>query len=220
MSAGDVVHFFDGAGAIRDVAPLTPLPMQIVDDTGAAPTGDVTVRGSSTDPNRLCIRNGFTTLTRDNNVTAYGIGESVSDSATIGSVTALAIALSDTNDHPVAMRGGMIKTSDTGPGAALATFEMKVFNSNPTLNGGVLGGDNTAYSNKMAGYIGKLTGTFEPFFDGSVAVLTPGVGFERDVFPSAGGVTFWVQLKTLTAFPPSAVSLQYILVLEAIQCRP
>ena len=122
----------------------------------------------------LLISVAGTTLTRPANTTAYSVDDAVSDNATAGSVAPLTVTISDINGQPVAIERVRLSTTDTGPQTAGATFEMWMFRSDPTLNSGVSGGDNAAYNQKQAGFIGRLSGTFpgSGFSDGGVAVLT------------------------------------------------
>ena len=160
------------------------------------------------------------TLTRPANTTAYSANDSVSDNGTAGSVTANTVTISDLNGNPVALTRVRLATTDTGPATAGATFEMWLFRSDPTANSGVGGGDNAAYSQKQAGFVGRLSGTFPSgFSDGSVAVLTPVEGTVSIANAGDGALTLWWQLRTLTAFTPSANSTTFIPTFEGIQGR-
>lgn len=164
-----------------------------------------------------------TALTRPANQTPYSINDSVSDNATAGSVTANSVSLSDTNDDPISIRRVRLTTADTGPATAGATFEMYLFRSDPTANSGVGGGDNAAFSQKQAGFIGRLSGTFiggtGSWSDGSTAVLTPIDGAEITTLPVSGAKTIFWQIKTLTAWTPSANSTTFTPTFEGFQGR-
>jgi hypothetical protein len=113
-------------------------------------------------------------LTRPANTTAYTANDAISDNATIGSVTAKTISLSDVNDDTVTIERLRLATTDTGlQGKSVRAF---LYSSDPTANSGVQGGDNAAFSNKLAGFIGSMSGTFRTFQDGAVAVLVPDEG--------------------------------------------
>lgn len=160
-----------------------------------------------------------TALTRAANTTAYSTGDSVSDNATIGSVTALPVTLSDTNDIPSTLEKIRVDTADTGPGTAAIAWDIYVYRSDPTANSGVQGGDNTAFSNKRAGLIGRMTGTWIPMQDGSFLEAVPYYGNRISTLPGTGAKTVWLQYKTLGAFTPSANSLTYTPTVESFQAR-
>lgn len=147
-----------------------------------------------------------TAITRPANVTAYSINDSISDNATAGSVTALPVTVSDTNDDPVDLTEINLDTTDTGPGTAGAIIRCHIFNSDPTASSGVVGGDNAAWSNKRAGWVGSFSGTMRLFSDGSKGVLIPDEGSVRIANVVTGAKTLFYQLQTLTAFTPSANS--------------
>lgn len=187
----------------------------IINDAEGAPLdlgGVAEVTGSRTDPNRPRLFSNSGVLTRPPNATPYSVNDAIDDSGTAGSCTAHSIELSDTNDDPVEIVGGILKTTDTGPAAAQANVEVFIFNSDPTANSGVGDGDNATFSNKMAGFVCRLVGTFKPaagyFSDGSVCELS--VANDRAITPPATGtkVVYW-RLKTLTAFTPSANSTSF-----------
>ena len=160
----------------------------------------------------------FTTLTRPANVTAYSANDSISDNATAGSVSALVATPSDTNDDPLLITSLIVDTNDTGlaAGTQLRAF---LYNSDPTASSGVGAGDNAAFSNKRAGFIGTMVGTFIAFSDGGKARLVPSEGNFIIAKPSAGGTSLWVQYQTLGAFTPSANSTTLIGTLNGEQRR-
>lgn len=159
----------------------------------------------------------FSTLTRPANTTAYSANDSVSDNATAGSVTALSASVSDTNDAPISVDRVRVVTTDTGVSAA--TFRAWIYNSDPTASTGVGGGDNAAFSNKKAGFVGTLSGSFRAMNDGCVAVLTPDEGQRIVCAPGSGAKTLWIQYQTLTGFTPSASSTTFIGTAEGFQGR-
>lgn len=168
---------------------------------------DETVLTSSTD--RILSVAG-TVLTRPANTTAYTAGDSISDNATAGSVTALPVTVSDINDAPVAITEIELDTTDTGL-AAGGQVDVFVFNSDPTANSGVGAGDNAAYSNKRAGFRARFRGTFTAFSDGGKAICRPVDGDNSvmavaTILPETGGRRLWYQVKAVTAFTPSANS--------------
>lgn len=155
--------------------------------------------------------------TRPANVTAYSANDAVSNNATAASVTAVSFTVSDTNDEPISVERIRIDTNDTG--AAGASFRVYLFNSDPTASTGVGGGDNAAWSQKKAGFIGSFVGTFKTFSDGGLAICTPEDGSRAMTAPVSGAKTLFALLQTLTAFTPSANSTTFTLTLEALQGR-
>lgn len=159
----------------------------------------------------------FSTLTRPANTTAYTANDSISDNATAGSVTALSATVSDTNDDPICLERIRVVSTDTG----LANKNVRVwlFNSDPTASTGVGAGDNAAYSNKMAGFVGTMSGTFRAMSDGSVACLVPDEGSRIICNPSTGAKLIYIQFQTLSDFTPSANSTTLIARAEGFQGR-
>lgn len=170
----------------------------------------------------------FATLTRPANTTAYAAGDSISDNATAGSVTALVSGnISDTNDDPITLTDILVVSTDTGlNGKKLRAY---VFNSDPTASSGVGGGDNAAYSQKKAGYVGMFQGWMEAgFSDGSVGRLVPthndgsnypGAGGFVVVKPVSGAKTLYIQFQAVEAFTPSANSTTIIATARGFQGR-
>lgn len=156
-----------------------------------------------------------TALTRPANQTPYSANDAVSDNATAGSVTAKSVTLSDVNDDTVTIERVRLATTDTG--AQGKAFRMYLYNSDPTANSGVSGGDNSAFSNKQAGFIGTLSGTFRTFSDGGVAVLVPDEGSRLVTTPTSGAKTVFWQLQTLDAFTSSANSTTFTPTFEGFQ---
>jgi hypothetical protein len=148
-------------------------------------------------------------MTRPANTTAYTALDSISDNATAGSVTANSVSLSDTNDVPIDIAEILLVSTDTGPGTAGIQIRLHVFNSDPTASTGVVGGDNAAWSNKQAGWVGSFSGTMRSFSDGSCGVLVPDEGSLRICNPVSGAKTLFWQLQTLGAFTPSANSTTF-----------
>lgn len=160
----------------------------------------------------------FTTLTRPANTTAYSAGDSISDNATAGSVTALSATVSDTNDDPVLLSSLTVDTNDTGLAAGIA-IRAWLYNADPTASTGVGGGDNAAFSNKRNGFIGSMSGTFRAFSDGGKARLVPDEGNYILAKPTSGAKTFYVQYQALAGFTPSAASTTLIGTLVGEQRR-
>jgi hypothetical protein len=148
-----------------------------------------------------------TAMTRPANQDAYVANDSVSNNATAGSVTANSVTLSDVNDDTFCIESCSLTTADTG--CAAKSFRMWLYNSDPTANSGVGGGDNAAFSNKRAGFVGTMSGTFRTFSDGSVAVLVPDEGARLITAPVSGARTLYWQLQTLDGFTPSANSTTF-----------
>jgi hypothetical protein len=160
-----------------------------------------------------------TAMSRPANTTAYSAGDAVSNNATAASVTPVGFAASDVNNAPMLLTHVELLSTDTGPATAVATFEVWLFNSDPTANAGVGGGDNAAFSQKQAGFIGRMQGTFIAASDGSMAICTPVEGSFIPTTPSSGGTTIYALLKTLTAFTPSANNTTFTATLKGVQGR-
>lgn len=164
----------------------------------------------------------FTTLTRPANATAYTAADSISDNATPGSVTALSATLSDTNDDPVFVGDILVSSTDTG--LAGKRIRAYLFNSDPTASTGVGGGDNAAYNQKKAGYIGSFSGVLETgFSDGTVGRLVPSyndgaaastpnapAGGFITALPTSGAKTVFIQFQAVDGFTPSGSSTTII----------
>lgn len=158
-------------------------------------------------------------MARPANTTAYSAGDAVSNNATAASVTPISFAASDVSNAPLLLTHVELLSSDSGPAAAGATFEVWLFNSDPTANAGVGGGDNAAFSQKQAGFVGRMQGTFIAASDGSMAICTPVEGSFIPTTPSSGGTTIYALLKTLTAFTPSANGTTFATTLKGVQGR-
>lgn len=158
-------------------------------------------------------------MTRPANATPYSAGDAVSNNATASGVTPISFAASDVNNAPLLLTHVELLSADSGPATAGATFEVWLFNSDPTANSGVGGGDNAAFSQKRAGFIGRMQGAFIAASDGSVAICTPVEGSFIPTTPSPGGTTIYALLKTLAAFTPSASSTGFTATLKGIQGR-
>lgn len=161
-----------------------------------------------------------TALTRPANVTAYTALDSISNNATAASVTANSVSLSDTNDHPIDISEILLATTDTGPGTAAIQIRVHLFNSDPTASTGVVGGDNAAWSNKQAGWVGSFSGTMRAFSDGSRGIMVADEGTLRLISPVSGAKTLFWQLETLGAFTPSANSTTFTPTFKGFQARP
>lgn len=158
-------------------------------------------------------------LTRPANTTAYTALDSISNNATAGSVTANSVSLSDTNDHPIDIAEILLTSTDTGPGTAAIQIRCHLFNSDPTASTGVVGGDNAAWSNKQAGWVGSFSGTMRAFSDGSRGVLIADEGTLRLMNPVSGAKTIYWQLQTIGAFTPSANSTTFTPTFKGFQAR-
>lgn len=154
-------------------------------------------------------------LTRAANQTPYTALDAISDNATPGSVTAKTITVSDVNDDSVALERFRLDSSDTG--IAAKSVRVWLYSSDPTASSGVVGGDNLAFSNKKAGFIGTMSGTFRAFSDGSVAVCVPDEGSRVITVPGSGARTIWWQLQALDGFTPSANSTTFTPTAEGFQ---
>jgi hypothetical protein len=103
-----------------DAVNLVQLNSATVSTTNAVPVNEKGVLGT------------FTTNTRPSNQTPYSIGDSISNNATAGSVTALTASLSDANDAPILLTDIVVTTSDTGIGASGVGLRAYIYNSDPT----------------------------------------------------------------------------------------
>lgn len=174
----------------------------------------------------------FSTLTRPANTTAYTAGDSISDNATAGSVTALSATVSDVNDDPMFISEILVTSTDTG--LAGKRIRAYLYNSDPTASSGVSGGDNVAFSNKKAGYIGSMSGRMEAgFSDGTPGRLVPSYQLAADTTdlagapasgfivtkPTSGAKTLFVQFQAIDAFTPSASSTTIIATIRGWQAR-
>jgi len=197
----------------------------------AAAAERVTIATDQTWPTGMSPRSfsvAFATLTRPANTTPYSAGNSISDNATAGSVSALVSGnVSDTNDNPVTLTE--IKVSSTDTGLAGKRLRAYVFNSDPTANSGVGAGNGSAYSQKVAGYVGSFEGWMETgFSDGTVGRLVPMYNETNNTqagsfivsLPATGAKTFWVQYQAVDAFTPSANSTTIIGTIKGFQGRP
>jgi hypothetical protein len=153
--------------------------------------------------------------TRPANTTPYTANDAVSNNATIASVTAISLSLSDVNDDTITLERIRVMSTDTG--VAGKAFRVWLFNSDPTANSGVQGGDNLAWSQKQAGFIGSMSGTFRAFQDGSGAVCVPDEGSRIITTPVSGAKTIFALLQTLNDFTPSANSTTFTLTAEGFQ---
>lgn len=174
---------------------------------------------------------GGNPLTRPANTTAYTAGDSISDNATAGSVTALSATISDTNDDPIFISDILVSSTDTG--LAGKRIRAYLFNSDPTSSSGVGAGDNAAYSQKKAGYIGSFSGVLESgFSDGTVGRLVPAyndgaasgtpnasAGGFLAVKPTSGAKTLFIQLQAIDGFTPSSSSTTISLSARGWQAR-
>lgn len=199
--------------------------------SGAVPTELPTDQKWSTGMSPRGFSAAFSTLTRPANTTAYTALDSISDNATAGSVTALSASVSDTNDDPLTVTEILVSSTDTG--LAGKRVRAYLFNSDPTASTGVGGGDNAAYSQKKAGYIGSFSGVLETgFSDGTVGRLVPSYadgaaastpnaaagGFVVSK-PATGAKTLWIQYQAVDGFTPSANSTTIIGTARGFQGR-
>jgi hypothetical protein len=179
----------------------------------------------------LAFSAAFSTLTRQANTTAYTALDSISDNATAASVTALSATLADVNDDPLFISEILVTSTDTG--LAGKRIRAYLYNSDPTASSGVVGGDNLAFSNKKAGYIGSFSGLLETgFSDGTVGRLVPSYadgaaagtphasanGFIVTK-PTSGAKTLFIQYQAVDGFTPSANSTTIIGTARGWQAR-
>ncbi len=193
---------------------VDPATGQLIVQLAANPTidiGEVQLLGNANgDVGKTNVRHfnvAGNTLIRPANTTAYSANDSVSDNATAGSVTANTVTVSDTNDDPVDITEILLDSSDTG--FAGATLRIHIFNSDPTANSGVQAGDNVAWSNKRAGWVGSFSGTMVGFSDGCKGTLVSDGSPVRIANVESGGKRLWWQIQTLSAATPSANSTTF-----------
>lgn len=193
-----------GNGSRIPVSTAQPMPVTLAPG-GAANSTTNTIYVTETP--RL-INAVATAMVRPANTTAYVANDEISDST-----NPISITVSDLNDAPVALTGGLLKTTDTGPGAFAIQIEVWVYNTNVAV-----GTDNAAFSAPAAGLVAKFTGNFFATSDGSAAELLPIKNFVPAA-PISGGKTLKARVKTLTAFTPTANSTTFTLSLEGVQGR-
>lgn len=173
-------------------------------------TGKVLIGAGTAEIGRVALEHidvSGSVMTRPANVTAYSVNDSVSDNATAGSVTALVVTLSDTNNDPVCLTEVLLASTDTGFGSN--AIRIHLFNSDPTASTGVVGGDNAAWSNKQAGWVGSMSGLLRAFSDGCRGRLVPDEGSSIILLPATGARTIWWQLQSLGSPTPSANSTTF-----------
>lgn len=156
-------------------------------------------------------------MTRPANTTPYSANDAVSNNGTAGSVTPISFTVSDTNDAPISLERVCILSTDTGVRGK--SFRIWLFKSDPTASSGVSGGDNAAFSQKQAGYIGTMSGSFRTFSDGAGAILVPDEGSRIITVPVSGAKTLYALLQTLSDFTPSANSTTFTCTIEGFQGR-
>jgi hypothetical protein len=145
-----------------------------------------------------------TAITRPANTTPYTAGDAVSNNATAGSVTSGTFTLSWINDDPVSIEELLMDATDTGVGGK--AMRVYLYNSDPTASSGVGGGDNVAWSQKKAGFIGSMTGVMLAASDGAHGRFIPEAGSRIMASPVSGAKTIFWLLQTIDAWTPSANS--------------
>jgi hypothetical protein len=199
--------------------------------SGAGPFSAMPVLGDGTGLQLKSLSNrafsaAFSTLTRPANTTAYSAADAISDNATAGSVTALSASVSDVNDDPIFISEILVATTDTG--LAGKKVRAYLFNADPTASTGVGAGDNAAYSQKKAGYIGSFMGWMETgFSDGAVGRLVPTFNETNNssaggfivTKPTSGAKTLYIQYQAVEAFTPSGSSTTIIGTAKGWQAR-
>lgn len=212
--------------SLGSAASSASAPVVIASDQAA-----VAIKAAGGLSNRVFVA-PFSTLTRPASTTPYTAGDAISDNATAGSVTALTATVSDVNDDPVFLSEILITSTDTG--LAGKRIRAYVYNSDPTASSGVGGGDNAAFSNKKAGYVGSFSGRLEAgFSDGTVGRLVPSFQLSTDTTdlagapaggfvplkPTSGAKTLFIQFQAIDGFPPSANSTTIIASAKGWQAR-
>lgn len=158
------------------------------------------------------------TLTRPANTTAYAANDAVSNHGTAGSVTPITFEkVAESRSHPVALTELLLMSTDTG--FAGVSVRAWFFNSDPTASSGVGAGDNSAFSQKQAGFIGTMSGALRTFSDGSGGRLVPDEGSYIIANPKDDDKTIYMLLQTLGAATPSANSTTFTPRLRGISGR-
>jgi len=209
----------DLAGADGNYAPvqLDPVGNLRVVQGAATPAGGNEI-GKTNIKHFNIAATGGGVLTRPANMTAYTAADSVSDNATAGSVTALPVTIADADDNPIDLIEILLDCDDTGFGTA--QFRMHLFESDPTANSGVQAGDNAAWSQKRAGWVGSFSGTMTAFFDGCRAVMTPDGPSVKIANVESSGRRLWWQLQILSAATPAQNSSVFTPRFKGYQGRP
>jgi hypothetical protein len=151
------------------------------------------------------------TMTRPNDTNAYAANDAVANSTTAGSVTPFSFSMSDVNDDLVTIERLRLITSDTG--FAGKAMRMWLFRASPTVGAG----DNAAFSNPRATFIGSLSGTMRTFSDGSGGIFVPDEGSRIITLPTSGAKTVFGLLQTLEAIASPIAQSTWIATLEGFQ---
>jgi hypothetical protein len=146
-----------------------------------------------------------TALTRTTGTVNYVNQNSISNSATAGSVTALPVTIALFNDQPFILDSIRLDTGDTGAGGKM--FRIHLFQSDPTASSGVVGGDHATWNNKRAGYLGSFSGVLKTLSDGGSGRFAPDEGGDWTMYPATSAQTLWWQLQALGDFTPVASSV-------------
>ncbi|RVC47569.1 hypothetical protein EN781_00080 [Mesorhizobium sp. M4A.F.Ca.ET.090.04.2.1] len=151
------------------------------------------------------------TMTRPNDTSAYAANDAIANSTTAGSVTPFSFTMSDVNDDLVTIERLRLITTDTG--VAGKALRMWLFRASPTVGAG----DNAAFSNPRATFIGSLSGTMRTFSDGSGGIFVPDEGARIITLPTSGGKTVFGLLQTLEAIASPLAQSTWIATLEGFQ---
>lgn len=189
-----------------DVSTLDAV-MALVGEVQTSPTA-LTLLDRLKTARRFIVAAASAPITRPANTTAYTAGDAVSNNATAGSVTANTFSLSAVNDDPITVEEIQMLTTDTGVGGK--NMRLWLFNADPTASSGVGGGDNAAFSQKQAGFVGTMVGTMlAGISDGAVGRFVPEYGSRIIAKPVSGAKTLFWLLQTIDAFTPSANSTTF-----------
>ncbi|AZO29437.1 hypothetical protein [Mesorhizobium sp. M1B.F.Ca.ET.045.04.1.1] len=151
------------------------------------------------------------TMTRPNDTNAYAANDAIANSTTAGSVTPFSFSMSDVNDDLVTIERLRLITTDTG--VAGKALRMWLFRASPTVGAG----DNAAFSNPRATFIGSLSGTMRTFSDGSGGIFVPDEGSRIITLPTSGAKTVFGLLQTLEAIASPLAQSTWIATLEGFQ---
>ena len=189
----------------------------IVTNTGHIPaTGQALQSGSL--PVAISAPNivASSVFTSPHTTSAYGVGQTVANSATAGSVTPLSFAIAPANGVPVSVIKARILTQTSGgAGPSVSTpgvFRLHLYGQSPT----VAAGDGVTFSTTMVNWCGTLEGTLlQAGTDYSVAELVPNFGSFVGCAPAGGSQTIYGMLQAESAWTPGTSNSTYTVTIIA-----
>jgi len=156
-------------------------------------------------------------LTRPANTTTYASNDRIENDPAADNVIPHAVDIVGAENGAI-VNLTQVRLDSIDTGFANATIRLHVFNSDPTANDGVqttgdpavTGGDNAAWNQKKAGWVGSLSGSLVSFNDGARGILYPDGPPVLAVPLETGGTRLWWQLQLLGVSPvPSANSTTF-----------